>query len=619
MSQIAVAKDVGRTTACDATWSLGERIPLAPLDFSQIDEVARAFAIHVEDNFERLADVMLAYESYEVLQDEVNRTLYLLNNLRENEEYFRLRIGTVVAFLPRNQPLYAFACFVIIPSFMSQEVRFRVPHVMRHFFEQMLAVLAVETFFPNIVVCKQNRSDFLRDCSALRLDQETKESWPVTDAVIFTGTSVHADQLRAIFDKRTLFIANGAGHNPVVVSEGAHLREAVQAVLDLQFYNQGQDCAAPNSILVHSSLFSEFMQLLRDQVFGIPVGSFHDRACRIGPMSNPHDLVRVQDFLIKNRSWLDRTTPGIIRCFDAVLEPTIICKPLKEGGNFTETFAPIIVVQEYQEDGALSDYFESPHYARNAMYISVYGTSRYVDQLAGRTFGGQVLHDGASILRNTHLHAPGVELGTRPYGGSGRGASSLSINGKLVCKPTLPQRDIWECVAKPLSSGATLDTYRRGLERSTTVHRKDIQKLLRLKPAAQQEKRAHFADRIYVDALGIKKGGSRYVQVDANKMFELLPAVNAEYAQQMTYRECERIRALRAALLRQEPFSESELHDYLCELSKEPSAPSQRSRTLQREFFRHVYSLLLGKSEGPRLASFLLALDRTNLCQLLDV
>src|SRR5690606_17867512 len=94
-------------------------------------------------------------------------------------------------------------------------------------------------------------------------------------------------------------------------------------------------------------------------------------------------------------------------------------------------------------------YFEDPRYAPNAMYITLYGQSAYVESLIGRQFASGVLHDEATIIRNTDLHAPGIERGTQPYGGYGRGASCISIYGKVTPKPTLPQRDIFEQLVAP--------------------------------------------------------------------------------------------------------------------------------------------------------------------------
>lgn len=590
-----------------------------PLTYKKIKSQSEALAEHIESNFEALAHILLEYESYEVVVDEVSRTLDLLRSLDENKEYFKTRIGQVAAFLPRNQPLYAFACFVIIPSFMGSSVHFRIPHSMRHFFPKMLALLEVFERFPNIVVSHATRADFLRERTALRINPKTKESMPVTEAVIFTGTPVHADQLRFVFDQRTLFIGNGSGHNPVVVGKDANIDKAVDAVLTLQLYNQGQDCAAPNAVLVHNDVLPLFLHKLRDGIRAVGVGDYRDRTCRVGPISDPHDLVRIQDFLIDNRRWLDSTTPGVMRAQDATLQPTIIAKPLSEGGNFNEIFAPVIFLQTYMNDSDLKDYFEDPKYATNAMYVTLYGGSAYVKKLIGRKINGVVLHDRRSFLHNTHLHAAGNERGTEPYGGLGYGASSLSINGRLIAKATLPQRDIYEWVARPLERVKSLAGLRKKAAACTQISRKNIAKLLRMKSDANQtEEIGKETTTTYLDTRVIT-GGGRYVRLDKEHAYNLLAEPNADYIAQMQPYELAWIQGLRTLLENRDAMEFEAFKTKLYAIPVARGVSAGEKKEMQLRFFQHVYQLLFAARSGPRLAEFLSEIDSREISHLLDV
>lgn len=594
--------------------------PYTPVDFKDSQRSATALAELIEARFEELSHILLEYESYEVVTDEISRTLDLLRNLKENKDFFKLRVGEVTTFLPRNQPLYALTCFVLVPSLMASEVHFRIPHSMRHFFPKLLARLDVYQQFPNVIVSHNQRLDFLRERSALRTNPKTGETVPVTDVVIFTGTSVHADQLRFIFDDRTLFITNGSGHNPIIVSKDADIRKAVEATLTLQLYNQGQDCAAPNAVLVHKNIFPLFLQQLRDSVRTVGVGDYRDRICRVGPISDPTDLVRIQDFLIENRQWLDVTTPGIIRSRTAILEPTIVTKPLTEGGNYSEIFAPVIFLQEYEKDTDLALYFENKRYVQNAMYVTLYGTSAYIRKLIGRVIEGKVVHDTASFLHNIHLHVRGVERGTQPYGGMGYGASSLSINGKIMCQSTLAQRDIYNWVAKPLLNKKVLEKHRSSVAGCTDVVYKDVQKLLRLKTSDQSSSQEALATGLmYIDIDAVSIDGVRYIKVDEEYAYQLLTAPNAEYITRLAPQSIKVIRALRALLLEQRVESSEEFKTRVYALPVKPGISKEDKKSAQLQFFQNVYQLLFGKTSGPRLAQFLLEVDRNKVCELLDV
>ncbi len=594
---------------------------LEPLDFELLNERALSFAQHIELHSKEISEILLDYESSEVVKDETNRTLDILKHLHENKSFFALRIGSVTSFLPRNQPLYALTCFVLVPSLMAQDVHFRIPHSMRHFFPRLLRVLKINEFFPNIIISRKERLQFLRERSALKIDPKTEESMPVTDAVIFTGTSLHAEKLRLVFDQRTLFIANGSGHNPIVIAEDANIPDAVEAALDLQLYNQGQDCAAPNAILVHKHSFKPFIRHLREELQKVHVGNYRDQSCRVGPISEPEDLKRIQNLLVDNLPWLDESTPGIIRTNEVIVEPTIICKPLKEGGNFTEVFSPIIFVQQYDDDNELSTYFEHSHYARNAMYISLYGTSKYVESLIGKTIEGKILHDKASILHDKHLHMPGMERGVKPYGGFGYAASSISINGKIIPKPTLPQRDIYEQLVKPIIASKSAEKRREALSRMKKLQIKDVRKLLGLKTVESTEvTKNNFSGKSYVDALDIiASDAQRYIEFVPERTFHLLNEVNIEHVAVMEPRHIHQIRALRKYINQHKSFDKSDFMHFLYGVAKKLDATDKENKEAQLAFFKNIYQLLLGKDSGPRLTHFLIDADRRILLALLDV
>ena len=596
---------------------LTNNAPYTPLHFPEIQERAAKLADTIEQHYEELIGILLSYETFEVAEDEIGRTLDLLRSLGENEEYFKLRIGPVTSFLPRNQPLYALSCFVIVPSLMASEVHFRIPHTTKHFFGQMMELLAIIDQFPNIVVSKKERLDFLKERSAVIENPDTRETRPITDAVIFTGTYINAEKLRLVFDKRTLFISNGSGHNPLVISPDGDLQAAVDAATRLQFYNQGQDCAAPNSILVHKDVSEQFMDILRDKVINTPVGPYIDRSSVIGPISNPEDLSKIQELLVENKEELDPATPGFISTRDAVVQPTIIYKPLARGGNYQETYAPIIFVQEYDSDEQLTKYFEDGRYAVNAMYITVYGTSPYIQQLIGREVGGRILLDESTFVHNNHLHAPGVERGTQPYGGYGLGASSISINGRLIAKPTLPQRDIYEWLVKPLLEEPHQTDE---LSQFTQISYRNVTKLLQIKINEQVIQRAAhaLARDVYIDTQQIENREQRYARIDETGIYTLLKDPNSSYIATLGVKELRLIKELTPLLNRKSALSFEDFKSELYDIPKR-DARTTEPKALLRRYFQNIYQLLFGRDEGPRLVEFLWTVDPARIARLLDV
>lgn len=600
--------------------SIVEYKKFSEISFSEINNIANDLADKIENKKEELINILLEYESYEVATDEIDRTLDLLRNLEENEKYFKMRIGAITSFLPRNQPLYALSCFVLVPSLMAEEVCFRIPAGMRDFFPKILNLLEINNLFPNVYVSKKERLDFLLERSALYTDDKKEETHPITDAVIFTGNSLHADQLRMVFDNRTLFITNGSGHNPVVVGKGADINEAAEAVLTLTLYNQGQDCAAPNSILVCEEEYEKFLDLLINKLNKVKVGKYTDRECRIGPISKPRDLIRIKEFLVDNRDFVCSKTPGVFNVFESIIEPVVITKPLKDGGNYDEIFAPVIFVQKYEKDDELREYFENKRYLQNAMYLTLYGENDYVNKIKEVTVEGKKIHNKHSFIKNKHLHAKGVERGTQPYGGLGLGASSVSLDGKIISKATLPQRDIYEFLVEPyVKSNKKLINYKKIFSNLKEIVEKDVKKLLKIKSENIKDNKKQDLNKVlYIDKDNFEKSNNRYLEINKDSVYQLLDTPNDDFISGISIKDIENIRKLRV-LIKRGDLNKDEFKIKLYDIVKDKEKSKRENIKNQRTFFKNVYQILFGIDHGPRLDSFLLEIRDEKILELLDL
>jgi lysyl-tRNA synthetase class 1 len=97
----------------------------------------------------------------------------------------------------------------------------------------------------------------------------------------------------------------------------------------------------------------------------------------------------------------------------------------------------------------------------------------------------------------------------------------------------------------------------------------------------------------------------------------LLANPNAAYGQALDAAGRHRIARL-AAFLRTNPQSVAELETEVYEIPKDPSLDEKQLKAAQRAFFKDVYSLLIGKETGPRLSTFLWAVDRDKTLDLLE-
>ncbi|MEU9832641.1 aldehyde dehydrogenase family protein [Streptosporangium sp. NPDC048047] len=405
------------------------------IDFADVAERASKFASVLRERAEKIVESLSGYECAGVALDEIDRSVELLDNLHRNRTYFRRRIGGVTSFLPLNQPLYATACFGIVPALMAGEVAVRPPTAMQPHYRALVETIELTGFFPNLHVSYAGREEFVAERAR------------TTEAIIFTGSPENGLKVRRHFRKKTLFILNGAGHNPLVIAEDADVEAAVTSALRVVLYNQGQDCAGPNSILVHTGRTAEFQSRLLDELRRIEplVGPYDDRRNIVGPNSDPDHTIRVAQMFQENRRYC--VHGGEINPVTGLIRPTVFVRPLREGGNFREFFAPVFCLQPYETDADLAEYFEDEKYGPNAMYVSLFGASPYTESLVDTRW-----HTAESILRGTDLHL--TEKGYLPYGGMGPAASCVYVNGERVEGATLPQRDIYRHLVEPSLAGA---------------------------------------------------------------------------------------------------------------------------------------------------------------------
>ena len=104
-----------------------------------------------------------------------------------------------------------------------------------------------------------------------------------------------------------------------------------------------------------------------------------------------------------------------------------------------------------------------------------------------------------------------------------------------------------------------------------------------------------------------------------DSMLRLRNTVNQEYATTMSQQSSDYVRQLRASLLSGDSQTVAELEVLAYAIPKDAALDQKANATRQRAFFKDVYNLLIGSDTGPRLSTFLWAVDRATVNKLLDV
>lgn len=102
------------------------------------------------------------------------------------------------------------------------------------------------------------------------------------------------------------------------------------------------------------------------------------------------------------------------------------------------------------------------------------------------------------------------------------------------------------------------------------------------------------------------------------EVIKLLDVANKEYAATMPKESQEQVRKLKSELAK-EYDSIVELEKLVYTIPKEANKSDKENAPAQREFFKHIYNLLIGKDAGPRLSTFLWAIDRNKALELLNI
>lgn len=365
---------------------------------------------------EDLIEILLEYESFETAYDEVWRSLDCVENIDKEMEWLSAATADrMCTFFPVNLPLYSLVVFALVPSFMAREVIIRPPLLMRDVLNRIWNELELANLFPNIHFVHVDRNLFTEGYAS------------VSDVILFTGRYHNARAIQEMCPD-ALFIYNGAGVNPVVVTDTADIMQAVHKTIEMRAFNSGQDCAGSDVIFVHQDIAEAFKEPLLEEIKKVPVGDYTDKSVRVGKIVKADQLPAVQAFIEAHAPSV--LYGGTVDLEAGIVHPTVIMKRIEEISTLsaTEFFSPVFYVVVYRDEGDLKEYFSRPSYSDNAMYVSLFGSPPSFEIPNSIVLENKIVND--------------VERGNTPYGGYGPKANYVSYQGRTVSRPLLISYEI---------------------------------------------------------------------------------------------------------------------------------------------------------------------------------
>ncbi|MCB1180195.1 MAG: betaine-aldehyde dehydrogenase [Leptospiraceae bacterium] len=92
------------------------------------------------------------------------------------------------------------------------------------------------------------------------------------------------------------------GKGPLVVFEDANVKSAVAASMLANFYTQGEICSNGTRVFVHSSIYDEFIKLLKERTANIKIGDPKDPKTQMGPIISKAQYEKVLSYVEKGGS-----------------------------------------------------------------------------------------------------------------------------------------------------------------------------------------------------------------------------------------------------------------------------------------------------------------------------
>lgn len=220
-----------------------------------------------------------------------------------------------------------------------------------------------------------------------------------------------------------------SGLDSFIVLDDAPLSSVIECALRARFHNSGQSCSAAKRLLVHRSLYPEFIARLADAVTQLRVGDPRDPLTEVGPLA-------YEDLRLEVHSQVQRSVAlGSTRICGGVpiagpgffYEPTVLSEVAPDMPVFKEeVLGPVASVMPIDSDEMAIAIANGSPYGLSA---SVWTTSTHRGlQIAGR------LDVGSVFINQRAGTDPAVPFGGVKNSGYGRDLGLLGLHQLVTTK-----------------------------------------------------------------------------------------------------------------------------------------------------------------------------------------
>jgi aldehyde dehydrogenase (NAD+) len=163
--------------------------------------------------------------------------------------------GTCLIIAPWNVP-FNLALGPLVSCLAAGNAAIIKPSEMTPATSGLITRLIAETFPPDLVTVVEGDKTVAEALLSLPFDHIFFTGSPAVGKIVMTAAAKHLSSV-------TLELG---GKSPVIVGEGADLKQAADWITFGKFLNAGQICISPDHLYVHASVKSAFLDLLRARI-----------------------------------------------------------------------------------------------------------------------------------------------------------------------------------------------------------------------------------------------------------------------------------------------------------------------------------------------------------------
>ncbi|MFD0917142.1 aldehyde dehydrogenase family protein [Pseudahrensia aquimaris] len=258
----------------------------------------------------------------------------------------RVPMGVISVISPWNMPGILTSRGFAFPLAAGNTIVLKpsedTPYTGGLFFAEIMEEAGIPKGVFNVVTCSRERVGEMGD--------ELVEN-PLVKGVSFTGSTPVGRQIaaKAGAHLKKACVELG-GKDSLIVLEDADMDRATSAASFGAFMHQGQICMSVEKVLVHESIYPDFLREFVARAQKLKTGDTADNANVIGPLINDRQVERVK-FQIEDA--LAKGAKAVLggRVWDRFVEPTILTNVTPDMAVWRdETFGPVAVVVPFKTD-----------------------------------------------------------------------------------------------------------------------------------------------------------------------------------------------------------------------------------------------------------------------------